>query len=316
HNNETIIDIKTLRPHPAHDIIIDTIRYSTLGLSGLNSIWVEFNPINETTGTYYQPEQYHYNNIASKYFYIANDNTNPLLEVSFDGKFIMNGEIISAKPEILITLKDENKYLALNDTSLFDLKLTNLTTGRTKRINFGIQENPSETIEWIPAELPNNSCKIIYKPIFTEDGTYRLQVQAKDATGNVSGDNSYVIDFCIITKSTITNLMNYPNPFSSQTRFVFELTGSEVPDELEIEIFTITGKIVKRIYLDELGPITIGKNITEYAWDGCDTYGDKLANGVYFYTVKAKLNGEEIEKRDVGTDKYFKREVGKMYILR
>lgn len=316
HNNETIIDIKTLRPHPAHDIIIDTIRYSTLGLSGLNSIWVEFNPINETTGTYYQPEQYHYNNIASKYFYIANDNTNPLLEVSFDGKFIMNGEIISAKPEILITLKDENKYLALNDTSLFDLKLTNLTTGRTKRINFGIQENPSETIEWIPAELPNNSCKIIYKPIFTEDGTYRLQVQAKDATGNVSGDNSYVIDFCIITKSTITNLMNYPNPFSSQTRFVFELTGSETPDELEIEIFTVTGKIVKRIYLDELGPITIGKNITEYAWDGCDTYGDKLANGVYFYTVKAKLNGEEIEKRDVGTDKYFKREVGKMYILR
>lgn len=316
HNNETVIDIRTLRPHPAHDIIIDTIRYSTLGLSGLNSIWVEFNPINETTGTYYQPEQYHYNNIASKYFYIANDNTNPLLEVSFDGKFIMNGEIISANPEILITLKDENKYLALNDTSLFDLKLTNLTTGRTKRINFGIQENPSETIEWIPAELPNNSCKIIYKPIFTEDGTYRLQVQAKDATGNVSGDNSYVIDFCIITKSTITNLMNYPNPFSSQTRFVFELTGSETPDELEIEIFTVTGKIVKRIYLDELGPITIGKNITEYAWDGCDTYGDKLANGVYFYTVKAKLNGEEIEKRDVGTDKYFKREVGKMYILR
>ncbi|MBO7570549.1 MAG: hypothetical protein J6T48_00180 [Bacteroidales bacterium] len=315
-NNETLIDIHTLRPHPAHDIISDTIRYSTLGLSGLNSIWVEFNPINETTGTYYQPEQYHYNNIASKYFYISTDNTNPLLEVSFDGKFIMNGEIVSAKPEILITLKDENKYLALNDTSVFDMHLTNLTTGQAKRINFGIQENPAETIEWIPAELPDNSCKIIYNPIFTEDGTYRLQVQAKDASGNLSGDNCYVIDFTIITKSTITNLLNYPNPFSSQTRFVFELTGSEIPDELEIEIFTITGKIVKRIYLEELGPITIGRNITEYAWDGCDTYGDRLANGVYFYTVRAKINGEEIEKRDVGTDKYFKREVGKMYILR
>lgn len=315
-NNETVIDVRKLRPHPAHDILVDTIRYSTLGLSGLNSIWVEFNPINEATGTYYQLEQYHYNNIASKYFYIATDNTNPLLEVSFDGKFIMNGEIVSAKPEILVTLKDENKYLALNDTSLFEMHLTNLTTGQTKRINFGIQENPQETVEWIPAELPENSCKIIYKPIFTEDGTYRLQVQAKDVAGNISGDNCYVIDFKVITKSTITNLMNYPNPFSSCTRFVFELTGSEIPDELEIEIFTITGKIVKRIYLEELGPITIGQNITQYAWDGCDTYGDKLANGVYFYTVKAKLNGEEIEKRDVGTDKYFKREVGKMYILR
>ena len=316
HNNETVIDVRTLRPHPANDIITDTIRYSTLGLSGMNSIWVEFNPINEAIGTYYQPEQYHYNNIAAKYFYITNDNTNPLLEVSFDGKYIMNGEIVSAKPEILITLKDENKYLALNDTSLFEMHLTNLTAGQAKRINFGIQENPLESIEWVPAELPDNSCKIIYKPVFTVDGTYRLQVQAKDAAGNISGDNCYVIDFNIITRSTITNLLNYPNPFSSQTRFVFELTGSEIPDELEIEIFTVTGKVVKRIYLEELGPIFIGKNITEYAWDGCDTYGDRLANGVYFYTVKAKINGEEIEKRDVGTDKYFKREIGKMYILR
>ena len=316
HNNETVIDVRTLRPHPANDIITDTIRYSTLELSGMNSIWVEFNPINEAIGTYYQPEQYHYNNIAAKYFYITNDNTNPLLEVSFDGKYIMNGEIVSAKPEILITLKDENKYLALNDTSLFEMHLTNLTAGQAKRINFGIQENPLESIEWVPAELPDNSCKIIYKPVFTVDGTYRLQVQAKDAAGNISGDNCYVIDFNIITRSTITNLLNYPNPFSSQTRFVFELTGSEIPDELEIEIFTVTGKVVKRIYLEELGPIFIGRNITEYAWDGCDTYGDRLANGVYFYTVKAKINGEEIEKRDVGTDKYFKREIGKMYILR
>jgi len=316
HNEETVIDVRKLRPHPAHDILVDTIRYSTLGLTGLNSIWVEFNPIDESTGTYYQLEQHHYNNIASKYFYIATDNTNPLLEVSFDGKFIMNGEIVSAKPEILVTLKDENKYLALNDTSLFEIYLTNLTSGQTKRVNFGIQENPQETLEWVPAELPDNSCKIIYNPIFTEDGTYRLQVQAKDISGNISGDNSYVIDFNIITKSTITNLVNYPNPFSSCTRFVFELTGSEIPDELEIEIFTITGKIVKRIYLEELGPITIGQNITEYAWDGCDTYGDRLANGVYFYTVKAKINGEDMEKRDVGTDQYFKKEVGKMYILR
>ncbi|MCF0206931.1 MAG: hypothetical protein HUK15_05835, partial [Bacteroidales bacterium] len=316
HNHETVIDIRTLRPHPSRDIIVDTLRYSTLALSGLNSIWVEFNPINEATGTYYQPEQYHYNNIATKYFYVTADNKNPLLEVSFDGKFIMNGEIVSAKPEILITLKDENKYIALNDTSLFEIHITNLNSGETKRVNFGMQENPLETLEWIPAELPDNSFKIIYKPIFTSDGTYRLRVHAKDAAGNISGSNDYVIDFEIITLSTITHLLNYPNPFSSSTRFVFELTGSELPDELEIEIYTITGKVVKRIHLDELGPIYIGKNITEYAWDGYDDFGDRLANGVYFYTVKAKINGTDIEHRNTNADKYFKREVGKMYLLR
>ena len=83
----------------------------------------EFNPTNPQTGIYYQAEQYHFNNIANKYFFVQGDITNPLLDVSFDGRYIMNGEIISAKPEILIKLKDENKYLALNDTSLFRIYL-------------------------------------------------------------------------------------------------------------------------------------------------------------------------------------------------
>lgn len=314
-NNIIPICTKKLRPHPSQDVITDTIRYSSINLHGLYSLWVEFNPINEATGTYYQVEQYHFNNIATKHFYVNSDITNPLLEVSFDGRYIMNGEIVSAKPEILITLKDENKYLELNDTSLFEIFITT-PSGVTKRVNFNIQENPYETLEWIPAELPNNSCKIIYKPIFAEDGVYTLQVHAKDVSGNISGDNDYIIDFEIITKSTITNLLNYPNPFSSQTRFVFDLTGSEIPDELKIEIFTVTGKVVKVIYLEDLGHITIGRNVTEYAWDGRDMFGDKLDNGVYFYKVTAKINGEDIEKRNNGTDKFFKREVGKMYILR
>jgi hypothetical protein len=315
-NNVTVIDEKKLRVHPANDILIDTIVYSSLNLSGLNSIWVEYNPINPATGTYYQQEQHHFNNIAVKYFYVQGDITNPLLDVSFDGRYIMNSDIVSSKPEILIKLKDENRYLELNDTSLFRIYLTDLQTGVEKRVYFGAQVNPEETIEWIPAVLPDNSCRIIYKPIFTIDGMYRLRVQAKDVSNNESGQNDYVIDFEVITASTITQLLNYPNPFSSSTRFVFELTGSEIPEDLRIEIFTVTGKLVKSIFLDELGPIRIGKNITEYAWDGKDMYGDQLANGVYFYKVSARINGEDIDIRATEADKYFKKEVGKMYLLR
>lgn len=315
-NNEiTVIDERKLRSHPAGDLLIDTINYSSINLSGINSIWVEYNPINIETGIYYQPEQYHFNNIAVKYFYVQRDVINPLLDVSFDGRYIMNGEIVSSKPEIRIKLKDENKYLALNDTSLFRIYLTNLTTLEEKRIYFMNSLNPGESIEWIPASLPENSCQIIYKPIFTDDGLYRLRVQAKDVSENMSGFNDYVIDFEVITTSSITQLLNYPNPFSTSTRFVFELTGSEIPDDLRIEIFTVTGKLVKVIFLDELGPLRIGKNITEYAWDGKDMYGDRLANGVYFYQVKAKINGKEIDKKATEADKYFKKEIGKMYLI-
>lgn len=316
-NNEiTIIDERKLRNHPAGDIILDTITYSSLNLTGLNSIWVEYNPISETTGAYFQNEQHHFNNIAVKYFYVQGDITNPLLDVSFDGRYIMNGEIVSAKPEILIKLKDENQYLALNDTSLFRIYLTDLLTGTERRIYFTNPTTPGETLEWIPADLPENSCRITYNPIFTTDGTYRLRVQAKDMSENESGANDYVVDFEVITQSSITRLLNYPNPFSSSTRFVFELTGSEIPDELQIEIFTVTGRLVKTIFIDELGPIRIGKNITEYAWDGKDMYGDQLANGVYFYQVKAKINGEDIDLRATQADDFFKKEIGKMYLLR
>ena len=167
-----------------------------------------------------------------------------------------------------------------------------------------------------PAQLPDNSCKVLLKPGNLPDGKYELKVNATDVSSNLSGDYHYDINFEIINASTITNVFNYPNPFSTSTRFVFELTGSELPSDFQILIFTITGKLVKVINLEDLGNIHIGRNITEYAWDGTDMYGDKLANGVYFYKVTARINGEDIDKRDTGTDQFFKHNIGKLYIMR
>ena len=79
---------------------------------------------------------------------------------------------------------------------------------------------------------------------------------------------------------------------------------------------TITGKLVKVINLAQIENIHIGRNITQYAWDGKDMYGDQLANGVYFYRVISSINGEQIEKRPTGTDKFFTKQFGKMYIMR
>ena len=111
--------------------------------------------------------------------------------------------------------------------------------------------------------------------------------------------------------------MNYPNPFSTQTRFVFKLTGDRVPDDLLIQIMTISGRVVREISEGEIGPIQIGRNITEFAWDGRDQFGDLLANGVYLYRVKAKIDGKDIDilnKED--TEQYFHKGLRKMYIIR
>ena len=141
-------------------------------------------------------------------------------------------------------------------------------------------------------------------------------MQAVDASGNRSGNNDYSIGFEVVNKSSITQVMNYPNPFTSSTKFVFTLTGSVLPTWFKIQILTVSGKVVREITQHELGQIKIGKNITEYAWDGTDQYGDALGNGVYFYKVFTQINTDKIEHRESGADQFFKHEFGKMYLMR
>jgi flagellar hook assembly protein FlgD len=137
--------------------------------------------------------------------------------------------------------------------------------------------------------------------------------------GNTAGAIEYHVSFTVITKAMISNLLNYPNPFTTQTAFVFTLTGTEVPQNMRIQILTITGKIVREITMNELGPIHVGRNITEYKWDGTDMYGAKLANGVYLYRVLTNLNGKSLDKYKAegdNTDKYFNKGYGKMVLIR
>ena len=293
---------------PADSIMISTVEYSTVGLSGMNILVIEVNPNHD------QPEQHHFNNTGQLPFYVVSDNANPLLDVTFDGIHILDGDIISPQPEIVIQLSDENKYLALNDTSDFRVWLTN-PEGQERAVPFA--GSGGETpLQFIPASLPKNTARIIYRPKLAQDGVYQLRVQASDRSNNESGDIDYRISFEVINRSTITNLLNYPNPFTTSTRFVFILTGSRIPEAIQIQIMTITGKLVKTIDAGDIGPIRIGRNITEYAWDGRDDFGDRLANGVYLYRVKARINGENIEHRPTSADKYFKKGFGKMYLMR
>lgn len=296
----------------AGDTLISRVEFSSLDFPELNSLWIEVNPNN------HQPEQYHFNNLGEIKFYAQRDITNPILDVTFDGIHILNGDIVSPKPHIIISLKDENTFIAVDDTSDFAVFLK-YPDGQQQKLSF--ESTPASytdnsLLKWHPASLPNNKFKIEYMPVFLMDGKYELKVQAKDASDNLSGSNEYKIQFEVINKSTITQVLNYPNPFSTSTKFVFVLTGSEIPVNFKIQIMTVTGKIVREITAAELGPLRIGRNITEYAWDGTDEFGDKLANGLYLYRVVSQLNGAKIERRETEADKFFTKDFGKMYILR
>ncbi|MBK7385072.1 MAG: hypothetical protein IPI81_17320 [Flavobacteriales bacterium] len=317
-NQRHPIHFKLNAPLPAGGWVIDTVHFNTLGFGGWNTLLFEANPIDSTTGRYHQLEQYHFNNIAQWRFEVDQDLENPILDVTFDGRHILDGDIVSARPEILISLDDENILRILDspgDTARFSVFLKRPNATDPERIWFrnGLGE---EILQFIPASGPDNIACIHYRPDFSADGKYQMIVRGSDLSNNISGDNDYRIGFEVINRSTITEILNYPNPFTTSTRFVFTLTGSEIPTYMKVQIMTVTGKVVREIPMHELGPIRVGKNITEFAWDGTDEFGDRLARGVYLYRVFAKINGEEIETRESGASQYFTKGFGKMYLLR
>ncbi len=290
------------------DTIKLNIPVDTRSLSGQNTVFVNFNPDND------QPEQHLFNNYAFRKLYVIPDSLNPIMDVTFDGTHILNRDIVSSKPGILIKLSDELSALALNDTSLLTVNIR-YPDGNLRRYNF----NNNDTLQFVPASTGENTASVNFKPYFPDDGEYELIVTGKDRNGNFAGNSQYKIAFMVINKPMISNMLNYPNPFTTSTAFVFTVTGSEVPQNIRIQVLTITGKIVREITKDELGPLHIGRNITEFKWDGTDQYGQKLANGIYLYRVITNLNGKTLDKykaKDDNTDKYFNKGYGKMYLMR
>lgn len=298
------------------DTILLKFEIDTKSYGGENTLYVDFNPDND------QPELAHFNNFLYHNFYVRSDDFNPLLDVTFDGIHILNRDIVSARPHIVIKLEDENRFVKLSDTALMKVQLRYPNPNGPDMLRTIYFDN--DTLQFTPATDASNAARIDFNPVFADavDDEYELIVSGRDVAGNKSGALDYHVTFRVINKAMITELLNYPNPFTTSTAFVFTLTGSEVPQGLRIQIMTVTGKIVREVTKEELGPIHIGRNITEFKWDGTDMYGQRLANGVYLYRVLTNLNGKSLEKfndKDYQLDpkhNFFRGGYGKMYLMR
>ncbi|MBI3143407.1 MAG: hypothetical protein HYZ16_11330 [Bacteroidetes bacterium] len=289
---------------PGESLVIKK-SFSTTGLLNENRLVLRTNPNMAV------PELYAFNNGFEKAFFVEGDFERPLLDVAIDGNKILNNDIVSPTPTILINGKDNNNFFLLDKPEYFEILLFRPDSAQAQEITA-----MTPGFSFTPATSDKRTAQIEFKPGTLPDGKYRLSVQLTDASGNTSGDIAYEVSFEVVGASTVSHFYPYPNPFSQQMHFVFTLTGSQVPSDIVIQILTVSGKVVREIGMHELGPIKIGHNVSEFAWDGTDTYGNRLANGVYLYRVKTVLDGAHIEHRTTAHDAAFTEQFGKIYLLR
>jgi hypothetical protein len=128
---------------------------------------------------------------------------------------------------------------------------------------------------------------LLYRLPNLSEGGHLLSVKAWDNANN-SSLVSVRVGVRAQTEFELTEVMNYPNPFSDETNFYYRLTSSA--DRVKIEIFTLAGRLIRAL---PNASRKAGINFST-TWDAKDQDGDKVANGVYIYKVVAegRINGE------------------------
>lgn len=135
--------------------------------------------------------------------------------------------------------------------------------------------------------------KIDYPFTNVAAGNHVLNLKVWDVLNNSTTAD---IEFLVVEEKelTIDKLFNYPNPFTNNTWFYFTHNQAGTNLDVSIQIFTVSGKLVKSIERT----INVESYLSEgIFWDGLDDFGDKIGRGVYFYKLNVKNeNNDEVEK--------------------
>ncbi|MBI3112273.1 MAG: hypothetical protein HYZ01_11950 [Ignavibacteriales bacterium] len=226
----------------------------------------------------HHPEFLKSNNGALAELTVLRDTLPPTIIITVDGREIVQGDYISADPEILIRLFDAGP-LSLADTTALKVFLN------------GSLVSYAGGVLTIESGSGNLKTRARFTPLLP-DGEHLLQVMAFDASGNGSDSSSSHLRFRVNRHARLLNVLNYPNPLSRETRFTFTIAGSNVPDRVKIRVYTVAGRLVQEIEAQP-GSLHFGFNII--AWDGRDREGGMLANGTYFYKVVATTGRDHAE---------------------
>ncbi|MBC7848522.1 MAG: type IX secretion system sortase PorU, partial [Chitinophagaceae bacterium] len=212
------------------------------------------------------------------------DGEGPILKAYLNDEKFVNGSITNSAPILLVKLTDSSGINVMG-------------TGIGHDLAAMLDNDPEKTFvlnQFYEAELDNFRKGVVRFQLPTiEEGMHTLTIKAWDALNNSS---ELLIDFQVIKaeKLVLNHVLNYPNPFTTNTTFWFEHNHPNEELNVFVQVFTVSGKLVKTL---RKAIFSTGNRSSEVEWNGRDEYGAKLARGVYVYRLRVRTSdGKAAEK--------------------
>jgi hypothetical protein len=200
------------------------------------------------------------------------DDKPPLVEVFMDNEQFVSGGTTSNNPTLWVRLTDDTGFNISGSSVGHDMKaVLDDNTQNTYRLNDFYEAVNDDS----------RKGKVKYPLAKLQEGLHKISVKAWDSANN-PGEGSTEFVVAGSGKGALEHVLNYPNPFTTSTKFQFRHHLAEINVKVQVRIFTVSGRLVKTIFTDAT---TEDGRVTDVAWDGKDDYGDDLAKGVYVYKV-------------------------------
>jgi hypothetical protein len=212
------------------------------------------------------------------------DPLGPAIKAYLNDEKFVNGSITNDRPVLLLKLADSSGINILGTGIGHDLVAT-LDND---------QKNEYVLNEFYESDLNNyRQGSVRFQLPALAAGAHTLTIKAWDAANN-SGEAT--LDFRVVAEQqfALDHVLNYPNPFTTHTTFWFEHNRPGEELLIRIQVYTVTGKLVKNINKTIFSP---GNRSSDVQWNGRDEYGDKIGRGVYIYRLRVQTaDGKAAEK--------------------
>ena len=210
---------------------------------------------------------------------IPNDNTGPLIRAYLNDEKFANGGTSNQSPILIL--------------NLFDSSGINTSGAGIGHDITAILDNDHQQVfdlnDFYSADLNSyQSGTVRFQMPNLTAGYHSLLIKAWDVYNNSS---EYILEFYVAKDEqlVLTHVLNYPNPFTTKTTFWFEHNHPGEEMQVQIRIFTITGKLIKSF---KKTIFTEGNRFSDIEWNGKDDFGDSVARGVYLYSLSVLCQGK------------------------